>query len=83
MQICQGRREVYLNDVGTLCHLAGLSDPSHAAAGPLAGPIFETAVLSEIRKTFRARGEEPRISFFRTSQSPSRISDLAIPFGHL
>ena len=29
--------KVYLTDVGTLCYLAGLKDPEHAAAGALVG----------------------------------------------
>jgi predicted AAA+ superfamily ATPase len=59
--------KVYFTDTGTLCHLAGLKDPEHAASGPMGGPIFETAVLAEIVKTFRNRGEEPHIYFWRTS----------------
>lgn len=59
--------KVYFMDVGTLCYLTGLKDPVHAASGPMNGPIFETAVLSEIAKTFFHRGEEPRIYFWRTS----------------
>src|SRR5262245_54088255 len=39
------------------CHLSGLKDPGHAAAGPLGGAIFETAVLMEIVRTFAGRGE--------------------------
>jgi predicted AAA+ superfamily ATPase len=59
--------KVYFTDVGTLCHLTGLKDPEHAASGPLGGSVFETAVLSEIVKTFVYRGEEPKIYFWRTS----------------
>lgn len=59
--------KVYFTDLGTLCHLTGLKDPDHAAEGPLAGAILETAVLGEIVKTFRNRGEEPEVYFWRTS----------------
>ena len=59
--------KVYFTDVGTLCHLAGLRDAGHAAAGPMGGPIMETAVLSEIFKTLLHRGEEPQVYFWRTS----------------
>jgi len=59
--------KVYFTDTGTLCHLTGLKDPEHAAAGPLGGAIFETAVVSEILKTLVHRGEDPRIYFWRTS----------------
>jgi len=59
--------KVYFTDVGTLCYLAGLKDPDHAASGPMGGPIMETAVLSEITKTLLHRGIEPRVHFWRTS----------------
>lgn len=59
--------KVYFTDVGTLCYLSGLKDPDHARQGPLAGPIFETAVLSEIFKTILHRGEQPQIYFWRTA----------------
>ena len=58
--------KVYFADVGTLCHLAGLKDPEHAASGPMGGAIMETAVLSEIVRTLTHRGMEPRVYFWRT-----------------
>lgn len=59
--------KVYFADVGTLCHLAGLRDPEHAASGPMGGAIMETAVLSEIVKTLIHRGSDPHVYFWRTS----------------
>jgi predicted AAA+ superfamily ATPase len=59
--------KVYFTDTGTLCHLVGLRDPGHAASGPMAGPIFETAVFEEILRTLMHRGEDARIHFWRTS----------------
>jgi len=59
--------KIYFTDVGTLCWLAGLKDPEHAAMGPMGGAIFETAVLSEIFKTLVGRGENPNLYFWRTS----------------
>ena len=58
--------KVYFTDVGTLCYLAGLRDPEHAASGPMGGAIMETAVLSEIIKTLTHRGMDPRVYFWRT-----------------
>ena len=58
--------KVYFTDVGTLCYLAGLKDPEHAAAGPMGGAIFETAVLSEIVRSLTHRGLDPRVFFWRT-----------------
>lgn len=59
--------KVYFTDTGTLCHLVGLSDPRHASVGPMAGAIFETAVLAEILRTIVHRGEDARVHFWRTS----------------
>ena len=59
--------KVYFTDTGTLCHLVGLRDHEHAAAGPLGAAIFETAVLAEIAKTLLNRGQEPQLYFWRTS----------------
>jgi predicted AAA+ superfamily ATPase len=58
--------KVYFMDVGTLCYLAGLKDPEHAASGPMGGAILETAVLSEIVKTLTHRGMDPQVYFWRT-----------------
>jgi len=58
--------KVYFTDVGTLCYLAGLRDPEHAASGPMGGAIMETAVLSEIVKALTHRGINPKIYFWRT-----------------
>ena len=59
--------KVYFTDVGTLCYLAGLKDPEHAASGPMGGVIMETAVLSEVVRTLTHRGIEPRAYFWRTT----------------
>jgi len=59
--------KVYFSDVGTLCHLTGLKDADHAAAGPMAGAILETAVLMEIVKVLTHRGVDPQVYFWRTS----------------
>ena len=32
--------KVYFTDVGTLCYLAGLKDPAHAASGPMGGANY-------------------------------------------
>lgn len=59
--------KVYFSDVGTLCYLAGLKDPEHAASGPMGGAIMETAVVSEVVRAFTHRGIEPRLHFWRTA----------------
>lgn len=59
--------KVYFSDVGTLCHLVGLKDPEHAAAGPMGGAILETAVLSEIIRSLTHQGLDPQVYFWRTA----------------
>ena len=59
--------KVYFMDVGTLCYLAGLKDPEHAASGPMGGAILETAVLSEIVRSLVHRGLSPDVYFWRTA----------------
>jgi len=63
----QNYKSVAIAYTGTLCRLAGLRDSEHAAAGPLAGGILETAVLIEIVKTFLNRGDDAQVYFWRTS----------------
>jgi len=59
--------KVYFTDVGTLCYLAGLKDIDHLLSGPMAGPVVETYVVSEIYKRISNRGVEPQMYFWRTS----------------
>lgn len=59
--------KIYFTDIGTLCYLVGLKDPEHAMASPMAGAIFETAILNEIYRGFTNQGIDPRLYFWRTS----------------
>lgn len=59
--------KIYFTDVGILCYLVGLKNYEHVAYGPMAGAIFETAVVSEIFKTYLHQGIEPQIYFWRTA----------------
>ncbi len=59
--------KIYFGDTGTLCHLVGLWDTAQAMAGPMAGAIVETAVVSEVCRAILHRGEEPRLFFWRTA----------------
>jgi uncharacterized protein len=51
--------KVYFADPG--------KDPEHAASGPLAGAIVETAVVIEVAKAYWHRGQEARLWFWRTA----------------
>ncbi len=71
--------KVYLTDTGLLCRLAGIRDPEAAPTGPLAGALFETAVLCDTVKTLVNRGDEPRVWFWRTSAG--REVDMVLETG--
>ena len=71
--------KVYFTDTGTLCALVGLKDVDHAAAGPMGGVIFETAVIMEVFKTLTHRGEQPQLHFWRTAQGAE--VDLVVEAG--
>ncbi|MCC7362302.1 MAG: ATP-binding protein [Anaerolineales bacterium] len=59
--------KVYFTDTGTLCALVGLASPEHAAAGPMGGALFETAVIMEVFKALVHRGQDPQLYFWRTA----------------
>lgn len=55
----------YFMDTGLIAHLNGLSSPSLISSSPLWGPLFETAVVSEIRKQCFAMETPPQLFHFR------------------
>jgi len=72
--------KVYFTDVGTLCYLAGLRDPEHAASGPMGGAIFETAAVTEVYKKIMHCGTEPLMYFWRTSAGAE--VDIVVEFSN-
>jgi predicted AAA+ superfamily ATPase len=75
--------KIYFTDTGLLCHLAGIRDPGHAAAGPMGGAIAETAVVVEAFKSYLHRGMEPRMYFWRTSAGDEVDLVIETPSGLL
>ncbi len=59
--------KLYFHDTGLLCWLLGLQTPEQLAVHPLRGAVFETFVISELRKRFLNSGESPPIHFWRDS----------------
>lgn len=60
--------KLYFLDTGLVCYLTGWRNPRVACRGAFAGALFETFVVSEIIKSYRHRGMEPRIFYFRTKE---------------
>jgi len=59
--------KVYFLDTGLACFLTGLRDEEAALSGPMAGALFETAVVGELAKEHLHRGEPPAMWFWRSS----------------
>lgn len=59
--------KLYFCDTGMLTYLMGFSDASELPRHALWGPVWENAVVSEIRKSFLVRGLRPPLWFWRTS----------------
>jgi uncharacterized protein len=59
--------KLYFHDSGLLCWLLGIRTADQLATHPLRGSIFETFVVSELRKTCLNRGERSNFHFWRDS----------------
>ena len=59
--------KLYFHDTGLLCWLLGLQASEQLMVHPLRGAVFETFVVSELRKRFLNRGEPPSFYFWRDS----------------
>ncbi len=59
--------KLYFLDTGLLCWLLGIQEQEQLAAHPLRGAIFESWVVSELRKAWLNRGERPLFYFWRDS----------------
>lgn len=57
--------KLYFYDSGLLCNLLGIESAEELALHPLRGAVFETAVISELMKTYFNRGRTPSLSFWR------------------
>ena len=69
--------KVYFLDPGLVNYLIGIKNDSILMNGPMAGAIFENAIISEIVKGEYARGIKPEMYYWR-SQSGIEI-DLLMP----
>ena len=60
--------KLYFCDPGLAAWLLGIRQPSHLAGHPLRGGLFENWVITELAKEQAARGEEPRVYFWRDKE---------------
>ena len=59
--------KLYFLDTGLLCWLLGVQAPEQLATHPLRGQVFETFVVSELRKAWLNKGQPPPFYFWRDS----------------
>jgi predicted AAA+ superfamily ATPase len=59
------RPKLYFLDTGLCCYLTGWTSPQALMSGAAAGPIFETAVVTEVLKSWWHRGRTPPGYFYR------------------
>ncbi len=71
--------KLYFTDTGLLCRLLGIRSPEDLRNHPLRGPIFETFIVSEMRKLYLHHGERPPLYFWRDSNG--REVDLLVEVG--
>ncbi len=71
--------KLHFLDTGLLCHLLRLRKPEDLETYPLRGAIFESFVVSELRKLFLHHGQRPPLYFWRDSNG--REVDLLIDYG--
>ena len=71
--------KLYFTDTGLLCRLLGLRHLGDLTNHPLRGAIFETFVVSEMRKLFLNHGQRPPLYFWRDSNG--REVDILVDLG--
>jgi predicted AAA+ superfamily ATPase len=59
--------KIYFIDTGLAAFLTGLQTPRHLISGPMAGPLFETFVVSELVKRFRTLQKAVNLYFWRST----------------
>lgn len=71
--------KLYFTDTGLLCRLLGIRSADDLRSHPLRGAIFETFVVSELRKLYLHHGVRPPLYFWRDSNG--REIDILVEVG--
>jgi predicted AAA+ superfamily ATPase len=61
-----GKAKGYLSDTGLACYLQRISSPGALAGHPMAGALFESAVMAEIRKLIALESVAPMLHHWRS-----------------
>ncbi len=68
--------KIYFYDTGLLCYLLGIKSESDLTKHPLMGSIFENFIITECKKDYYNKGEEPELYFWQDTNQ--REIDLII-----
>jgi hypothetical protein len=68
--------KLYFMDTGLAAFLAGWKSAETAVSGAMAGALFETHIVAELHKSYRHRGVDPPLYFWRDKER--REVDLII-----
>lgn len=69
--------KIYFTDTGLASYLCDISTPKELARHTLAGAFFETFVVTEILKSWRHNGLEPKLYYYREAKTGAEI-DLVL-----
>ncbi len=72
--------KVYMTDTGLAAYLCGIATAEALQTDSNAGAFFETFVVTELLKSWRHNGREPRFFFYRDQKKQAEI-DLLIENG--
>ncbi len=61
-----GKTKGHVSDTGVICFLQHISSPNALAGHPIAGALFESAVMAEIRKQIALESVPPALYHWRT-----------------
>ncbi len=61
------RPKLYFYDTGLVCYLTGISTDDLLNKGPMAGPVFENFIISELKKIILHQNREIQLSYFRSN----------------
>ena len=68
--------KIYFYDTGLLCYLLGIKSEADLIKHPLMGSIFENFIITECKKDYYNKGEEPELYFWQDTNQ--REIDLII-----
>lgn len=72
--------KLYFMDTGLVAYLVGLQTAKHLVASPMAGALFETAIVANFKKTIDAFAVRPNLYFWRAVSGLE--VDLLADLGH-